>query len=332
MVFSFPNLRKTSGDGTQSSRGKKFGFAIGKKAAKATTKKSAADVRKPPPNSGNSKDGPGSFNSPMPAIEEDIPETIGTDLTDPVTPSTPIISNLNILEYGDNEGGAEVVYGAASKIVGIPEVPQQVESADQITTDAKDEVKRQLFDSDELADEPDSKPLELAAQPDEPEEAQHPEGLGEQSPSFDAEVDEPFDEKEMKKEDPYILEVMQSESNPVGWKFAAQKVSSMLSLTRQMTNKADTPETASREVHDGNPIATNDGGVGGFLELFKCGDVTTSLFYDTLCAQGSPVKKRKRPYFNELFALNFILVSRLPGDLSDSLTLLVVCTQLPSRV
>lgn len=313
MVFSFPKIRKTKGDGTQSSRGKKFGFAIGRKAATATTKTPAVDLRKAAPNSGKGKNGSGSFNSPMPAIEEDMPETIGTDLTDPVTPSTPIMANLNILDY--NEEGAEIVFGAASNLIDIPEVPQQVESADLITTDAKDEVKRQLFEPDEPIEEPDSKALELAAQPDEP--APQPEALHEQPPTSEAEVDEPFDEKEMKKEDPYILEVMQSESNPVGWRFAAQKVNSMLSMTRQMTNKPDAPEAALREVHEGNPIGPEDGGVGGFLELFKCGDVTTSLFYDTLCTQGSPVKKRKRPYFNELFALNFILVRPLHGDSSD---------------
>jgi ABC-type transport system substrate-binding protein len=100
----------------------------------------------------------------------------------------------------------------------------------------------------------------------------------------------------MKKEDPYILELMQSELNPGGWRFAARKMDSISRIARQVMN----PKNVSAESDDGG---------GGFLDAFNCTGDVTSMFYDSLCTEGPRMKKRKRPYFNEMFALNFILVS-----------------------
>jgi hypothetical protein len=237
----------------------------------------------------------------MAAIETDMPETIGTDLTVPLTPSTPVMEDLSIVDYGGDNEGAEIVLGPVSNLTDIPEIPYRGGSADQVSTNVKDMVKRQLFEAEGPDFVPDG---QLGA-------------LGEQKPNTDAEIDKPFDEKEMKKEDPYILEVLQSEFNPASWKVAAENANGRLSPPRPVTNKEGAPEIATKEALDQDPTISDIGVVSGFLELFKCGDVTTSLFYDTLCAAGPTVKKRKRPYFNEHFALNFILVRLLHASLFD---------------
>ena len=308
-MFSFLKLRKAKDNDTtssQSSRGKKFGLMFGKKAATERTKRPVVGIKKAVSTSGRRKNGAETFHSPMAAIETDIPETIGTDLTVPLTPSTPVMEDLSIVDYGGDNEGAEIVLGPVSNLTDIPEIPNRGGSADQVSTNVKDMVKRQLFE----ADGPNFVP-------DEPVEDGQPGALGEQLPNTDAEIDEPFDEKEMKKEDPYILEVLQSESNPASWKVAAENVNVRLSPPRPVTIKEDTPEIVTKEALDQDPTISDIGVVSGFLELFKCGDVTTSLFYDTLCAAGPTVKKRKRPYFNELFALNFILVCLLHASLCD---------------
>ena len=298
MVFSFSRLRKKREDNTGSTqlRSAKHSGTSTKAAPKPV--KVTVGARKSPAAKNQDANRPHDFNSPMPAIEEDEPEILGTNKTNPVTPSPPaVISSLNIINNGNDVDGTEIVYGDLSVLTF--EDSAQTEKAENIamlTTEAKDEVKRQLFTPEEFDQEkPNHDPVSQPEVLESEDELQMVEPDVETAPP---ELDEPFDEKEMKKEDPYILELMQSELNPGGWRFAARKMDSISRIARQVMN----PKNLSAE-------SDKDDGGGGFLDAFNCTGDVTSMFYDSLCTEGPRMKKRKRPYFNEMFALNFILVS-----------------------
>ena len=298
MVFSFPRLRKAKDNGASSAQlpsQNKVGFKFSKKAKGETAVKQIAGTRKRAP-IGVPISTSRNFQSPPSVLEEGIPKTIDTDLTHPATPSTPIIANLSVVVDNDDHYGTEVFFADS------PSESPQVESSDSLINESKAEVKRQLFLPPEHAEEP----PDLVNESKATSKAELPQS---ESQTLEPEIDEPFDEKEMKKEDPYILEVIQSEANPISWRLTAKKVHDLLNFSQPLDKQIASPEKSLSESQElDSPTERETSGKASFLEMFKCMD-DTSLFYDTLCTTGPVLKKQKRPYFNEMFALNFILVS-----------------------
>ena len=188
MVFSFSRLRKKREDDTGStqSRGAKHTSpTTSTKAAPKPFKLAIGGARKSTAARDQDTKRLNDFNSPLPAIEEFEPEILGTDKTDPVTPPPPaVISNLNIINHGNEVEGTEIVYGDLSVLTFEDSAQtEKAEAIEKCTTEAKDEVKRQLFTPEEFDQEkpnhepvpqPDCQEPEKALLLDEPEEETAP--------------------------------------------------------------------------------------------------------------------------------------------------------------
>jgi hypothetical protein len=267
MVFSFRLRKKKNNDTAKTQVQGVKNSASGNRASPKKTKSVAARQR--------SKRGSNEFGSPLAIAEEEAKSAFGTAKTVPGSSSSPVISNINIVDdedgleivYGDvpvpklYDDGLEVEYGGAP----VPKLYDEI-PAGKKQIEAKEDVKRQLFVPDLVDVE-----------------------------------NEPFDEKEMKKEDPYILELLQSKSND-----EADKLREQRKEEEQYKAKEENQYKPKEVMQEDDPLV--EGVARKLVGVFNCAGDTTSLFYDSLCAQGQRVKKRKRPYFNEMFALSFIQV------------------------
>eukprot|EP00545_Synedropsis_sp_CCMP1620_P005027 CAMPEP_0119005240 /NCGR_PEP_ID=MMETSP1176-20130426/1606_1 /TAXON_ID=265551 /ORGANISM="Synedropsis recta cf, Strain CCMP1620" /LENGTH=469 /DNA_ID=CAMNT_0006957027 /DNA_START=15 /DNA_END=1424 /DNA_ORIENTATION=- len=277
MVFSF-RLRKKKGDDSSTLSG---GSASSKNSGSSRDKASALlgskkkSTRRPP----------NDFNSPLVTIDE----TAGG--TNKTVPATPVMSNVKVVENPD--GGTEIVFGEEglsseenneeSDFVLEAAATKEPEFALEEGPEKVEDVKKKLF-----AEEDDVVKTAAAATA---AVTTAPEVVDEALPQFDEPFDEPFDEKQMKKEDPYMIELMQTES----YDEAERAMKKQQLQKSRAIPKMEEEEFAQGGIQD---VANN------FMEVFACNGDTT-MFYDTLCADPR-VKKRKRPYFNEEFAINFI--------------------------
>jgi hypothetical protein len=91
----------------------------------------------------------------MPATEEDEPNILGTSQDQPCDSISPaVISNLNIINNSNDVDGTEIVYGDLSGLTFEDSArTEKAENITMLTTEAKDEVKRQLFTPEEFDQE-----------------------------------------------------------------------------------------------------------------------------------------------------------------------------------
>jgi hypothetical protein len=219
---------------------------------------------------------------------------VQTGETEASTPPAGVISNLNIIS--GEEDDFEVVWGSVqpSKVQPSQVQPSQVQPS-QVQTNQHDDIKKQLF-----RDEPE----EEADEREKPEPFHDPKSMElHVVPEEDEEEEEPFDAKDaMVKEDPHILEVIRSESKDeeegpgriISRKFSSEG--------RLGISAFKPPEPVQEERTPGSAIAQK------VIDAFSCSGDSASMFYDTMCAEPK-LKKRKRPFFNEEFAIEFIKVS-----------------------
>jgi hypothetical protein len=305
MVFKLPKLRKNKNDGiSKPSLSKKpvinLLTAIRKNSKTQSTKYVAYPDEIPPAittsSTANDIQQPG-YDSPTQVISEFDIGIIETGKTEPVSPITPILSDINVIHHNaekDSEG-AEIVYGEIPSSETINESQVIDEAGPLDTMETSNDVKKQLFFSDDSNPDDD---MQLLFESDDPitdlssttelfpiiDSATEKEEVIRVESSF-SEIDEPFDEREMRKEDPYILDLLQKEAE-----------------------LQEPKEVATQEVSKKMSESNKQNGIDSILSLFNCNGDATSFFYDTLCAESSPATPPIRPYFNESFALNFIMV------------------------
>lgn len=300
MVFSLKKLlkKKRGGDSddasTEIQRSNKGKFIRGGKLSK---KKSL-----------RSNDHHGNLNSPLGTIEE---KDGGTNKTVRPTPPPHVMTSVNVVETVD--GGTELVFGdipiMANDAPSFEEDKENDDEPDLVGEEDEyedpggvhvDELKKQLFANDYDDDDDDivePAPAVVVEQDEIP-------------PIPDEPFDEPFDEKDMKKEDPYIMELMQTDEEA---EQILQQQKEELQQQQQKEQQKEEQHQLQREaiakVHVEQQQKSPEG-LGGvaqnFMEVFAC-NADTTMFYDTICAEPQ-IKKRKRPYFNEEFAIEFIRV------------------------
>lgn len=315
------------------------------KKPKATTASAPQKpARNAKPNKGNSNNNSGrnSFASPLITIDEG--EDDEHQRTNETLKSTPGIPNVNVV---DVDGETEIVYGSLPRQLFTPDG----EDGDIVDLNGEyDETFEEIYESSqplyEIGEESDdeeyyadddadgevtginnlSVPME---DDDEEEEVLKPvvhhkavihrrveekkdDPPGE--PPAELPFDEPFDEVYMKKEDPYIMEILRTESLDENERAKERE--------REARHKASIDRELG--INEFKPIEVEDDDEGKpvlklartLASAFHCNGDTTTAFYDTLCtpelcSTDVNTKKRKRPYFSELFAMNFILVRLL---------------------